>query len=660
MGSAGFFEHQRLAFDRILAGKSILLTAGTSSGKTYAAALPLLQRLATGATRRACFVYPTRALLEGQRIDVGQLAALRDLTVGVATGGKHVSHLLDAMASRVVFATPDELYWYFAKTVKHAGALAWSLTQIDDYVFDEIHVFRHYALDNLVWFLKRLQALNPRARFHFLSATTAPELATRLAAFGDYSEPIRGESYTGPIDVTFTTWHPLTWRHRQSVLDYLMAENNRHTVAIFNSARFVHRFSLAYSELRDGSHYLRGSNVRCFRYTGYMEKSARDLVIADFQGSGGVLLTTSAAEVGVDFDCDRELLEEFGPESTVQRFGRAGRGGRPAQVTIAAKEGLETQIRNRLRADEVSRDEFVSALSEVLGGYQDSIKTSQFAAYTHYCVNLRLGSTGQTLNEALFSPGERDQFRSWQAGANPVRYGLRSVLPQTRLANGVSADPFYILQLAPGGSLRTPDDSRFIIVDVDRSYDSLVWQPFAFGVSVDEAATFARSKLVDTAYGLAALCEKPTPDQLHALSPIGASRFIRRPEGPIARIDGVRLALCFGDIVLQRTSLAGGVVSGDPVLAIPDWYYLLLASGDSVALGRLVWRLLDADPEDGSADAGQSPVSGEGFPSPLNRGALADLVPVPATSDPQYMFVLETAYGACYEVWRELSEQSNH
>src|SRR5207249_2069197 len=132
-------EHQRQAFDRILDGKSVFLTAGTSSGKTFAAALPLLEQLAGRQRRRVCFVYPTRALLEGQRIEIGQLAALRNLTCGVAMGGKTVSGLLDAMAARVVLATPDELYWYFAKTVKHAGALAWSLTQVDDFVLDEIH-----------------------------------------------------------------------------------------------------------------------------------------------------------------------------------------------------------------------------------------------------------------------------------------------------------------------------------------------------------------------------------------------------------------------------------------------------------------------------------------------------------------------------------------
>ncbi len=104
IGQTSFFEHQRLAFDRILAGESVFLTAGTSSGKTLAVALPLLEQLATRQIRRVCFVYPTRALLEGQRREVGDLAALRELSCGSATGGMRVSRLLDAMASRVVFA----------------------------------------------------------------------------------------------------------------------------------------------------------------------------------------------------------------------------------------------------------------------------------------------------------------------------------------------------------------------------------------------------------------------------------------------------------------------------------------------------------------------------------------------------------------------------
>jgi hypothetical protein len=658
IGCQGFFEHQRLAFDRILTDGSVFLTAGTSSGKTLAVALPLLERLAERQIRRACFVYPTRALLEGQRAEVGELAELRGLTTGVAMGGRSVAGLLDAMASRVIFATPDEIYWYFARTAKHAGALAWALTQVDDFVFDEIHAYRSYTLNNLVWFLRRLQALNPSARFHFLSATTSPELFHGLQQFGNYGQPLQGSSFSGPVTVDFAVWGPVTWRQRDLVLEHLSAGDGDHTVAIFNSARFVHRFSLRY-RTGEGDHiHLADTGRRLFRYTGYMDRRARDGVISEFQRDAGVLLTTSAAEVGVDLDCDRLLMEEFGAESTIQRFGRAGRGGQPAEVTIIAQPGLEDRVREHLTSSEPSREQFVAALKQALGGYEHLARTSHFAAYTQYVVNLGLGSTGRTLNDALFTEDERARFESWAADGTLIRYGLRSVMPQVKLANGARADPFYILQLAPASSLVPAEDARFDIAVATRTYDSLVWEPFAFDVLVDSVRTFPRGQFIDTDRGRLVACQEPAPGSLSGLWPRGTSRVFPRPEGPILKLGAVRVGLCFGDVVLRRTRL-GDSVAGDPSLVIPGWYYLLLCSEDSRQLGILLSRLVY--PND---DQEQEPPGGGAQPSlrhlSFNRGARADLIVARASESPHYAFVLETAYGACYEIWQELCDQSSH
>lgn len=653
IGSLGFFEHQRHAFDRILEGRPVFLTAGTSSGKTFALALPLLEQLANRDISRVCFVYPTRALLESQRTEIGELAALRGLTHGVAMGGKRVGELLNAMSSRVIFATPDQIYWYFAKSVKHAGALAWSLTQVDDFVFDEVHVFKAYALDNLVWFIRRLKVLNPRARFHFLSATTARELFQYLQPLGEFDQPIQGESFTGPIQVEFASWGPITWHRRDQVLQCLKAGGAEHTVGIFNSARFVHRFFLKYGN-RDGSRlHLAGTNKALFRYTGYMEKATRDGIVGKFQTDGGVLLTTSAAEVGVDFDCDHLLMEEFGAESTIQRFGRAGRGGRSAGVTVVSAPGLEERVRSCLPGDNPTRGEFVDALSRALGGFEHLAKSSEFAAYSQYVVNLRLGRTGGVVNEVLFQPEVRDRFKQWLTSGNLVRYGLRSTMPQVELANGAGADPFYILQVTPKDSLRASDDGRFTLARTDRSYDSLVWQPFAFDVMVDVLRTFSQGRLVDTDSGLL-LCGDAPLRRFQELLPRGCSgKLFKRLEGPILKVDDVRVGLCFGDVIVRRTT-GGSIVESDPELAVRGWYYLLLSSEDPGALGSVLWRLVypnDELPHGVGDEQGIDALS----KLHINKGASADLCFVRA-SQPQFAFVLEANYGACYEVWRELCE----
>ncbi len=74
LGIDELFTHQRAAWDAAAAGRHVIVTTGTASGKTLAFNLPVLDALAREPKLRALYLYPTKALAQDQ---ARQLAAFR-------------------------------------------------------------------------------------------------------------------------------------------------------------------------------------------------------------------------------------------------------------------------------------------------------------------------------------------------------------------------------------------------------------------------------------------------------------------------------------------------------------------------------------------------------------------------------------------------------
>ena len=72
-GVRQLYAHQVAAVEGLRAGQNVVLASPTASGKSLAFALPTLERLLLDPTRRALYLYPTKALIGDQ------LRALREL-----------------------------------------------------------------------------------------------------------------------------------------------------------------------------------------------------------------------------------------------------------------------------------------------------------------------------------------------------------------------------------------------------------------------------------------------------------------------------------------------------------------------------------------------------------------------------------------------------
>ena len=244
------FTHQAAVFRQIDADKEIFLVAGTAAGKTLAVAVPLFHKLQSGGIRKASLMYPTIALMDDQRRVMDDLGEITGVTIGQLQGGMSHSQLVDNLNRQVILATPDAVYWFFQKNVKYTGMLLYGLALIDEWVFDEAHLFNGLMLQNLRHLKERIthlaQIIERQPRWHILTATPTQELRTLTGG-----NRIDGASKCGNIQMNFLP-PPSDYKERDAILRQTVEESlktgSHKILVVLNSASGAHHL---YNQVTD-------------------------------------------------------------------------------------------------------------------------------------------------------------------------------------------------------------------------------------------------------------------------------------------------------------------------------------------------------------------------------------------------------------------------
>jgi len=237
------FQHQAEAFRLVANDQEVFLVAGTAAGKTLAVAVPLFDKLRRGWARKVLLMYPTIALMEDQRRVMDALAKVTSLEIGQLQGGMSRTELMAALNKPVILATPDEVYWFFRKSVKYSGLLIYGLALVDEFVLDEAHLFNGLMLRNLAHLKERVQLLaeklGRRPRWHVLTATPTPALRSLTAG-----AEVQGRSRCGDVEVTFLEPAKGYDERRDKLVcavESALAEGAQKVLLVFNSADLAHR-----------------------------------------------------------------------------------------------------------------------------------------------------------------------------------------------------------------------------------------------------------------------------------------------------------------------------------------------------------------------------------------------------------------------------------
>ncbi|MBK7540958.1 MAG: DEAD/DEAH box helicase [Candidatus Competibacteraceae bacterium] len=338
---------QSKAIPLVLAGRDVLASAQTGTGKTAAFTLPLLQRLqqANNPTPRspsraqpirALVLTPTRELAaqvaDSARV-YGRHAPIRS---AVMVGGVSLKPQCDALRRGVdlLVATPGRL-------LDHVNQGNVDLSKVEILVLDEAD----RMLDmGFIPAIRRILALLPRRRQNLLFSATLPETIRELAT-DLLHDPVTID--VAPRNATASLVHqqihPVDQDRKSDLLAHLLhAGDGEQTLVFTRTKHGADRLT----------RQLERAGLRAAALHGNKSQAARTRALADFkQGQVRVLVATDIAARGLDI-AQLPLVVNYElphvPEDYVHRIGRTGRAGRDG-VALSLVSDDETPRLNTIQ-----------------------------------------------------------------------------------------------------------------------------------------------------------------------------------------------------------------------------------------------------------------------------------------------------------------------
>jgi DEAD/DEAH box helicase domain-containing protein len=352
-GITSLYSHQAESYQLITQGENVVVTTGTSSGKTLCYNLPVIKRMIREKSSTAIYIFPMKALAHDQQnilqsfiselnqIDPSTKQNLTSANVAVYDGDTVSSSRVPVRKrARILITNPDMI---------HIGILPhhtlWQdfFAGLDYIVVDEIHLYRGVFGSHVANIIRRLQRIahfyGKEPKFILTSATisNAGRHAERLI-----DSPIKSIDYDGSPHGKkhFLLYNPPLINHdlgiRRSVIFECTAlgldlyQNDIQTIIFSRSRREVEVILRNLLEsVPDSENRIRGYRA------GYLAKVRRE--IEDGLRSGKIRLTvsTNALELGIDIGGMDAIILVGYPGSIASVRQQAGRAGRRKGSSLA-------------------------------------------------------------------------------------------------------------------------------------------------------------------------------------------------------------------------------------------------------------------------------------------------------------------------------------
>jgi DEAD/DEAH box helicase domain-containing protein len=353
------YSHQAEAFDRIHAGKNVVIVTPTASGKTLCYNLPVFNLLLNDPGARAMYLFPTKALAEDQLHEfhgaVEQMGSdIRAFTYDGDTPGD--ARRAIRQRANVVLTNPDMLH---SGILPHHTKWARYFENLRYIVIDELHYYRGVYGSHLANLLRRLRRIcdfyNSRPQFICCSATIANprELAEALTESPfeliDRNGAPRGEKF-------FIFYNPPVVNRQLGIRRSYIAETrrlalkfieNRLQTLVFANNRLATEVLVTYLKDACDRGPIPSDSVRGYR-GGYLPRERREIERKLRAGEIRAVVATNALELGIDIgSLDAVVMAGYAGTiaSSWQRAGRAGRRqGTSAAVLVASSAPLDQFI----------------------------------------------------------------------------------------------------------------------------------------------------------------------------------------------------------------------------------------------------------------------------------------------------------------------------
>ncbi len=354
---------QAQAIPLVLAGRDILASAQTGTGKTAAFALPLLQRLAeknsnttkrVSVAPRALILVPTRELAAQVKDAVqtyGKYLPFKSLTIMGGVGYGAQAQTLRRGVD-VLIATPGRL-------LDHVKQRTVDLSKIEILVLDEAD--RMLDMGFIVDIRKLISFVPTQRQTLMFSATFTTEIRQLAASLLKDATQIDVAKRNEPTGLVTQIAHPVDQDKKHGLLTHLVETNNWQQVLVFT--RTKHGADRLVDQLKR-------NGIETDAIHGDKSQHLRTRSLARFKnGALRVLVATDIASRGIDIDTLPYVVNYDMPhvaEDYVHRIGRTGRAG----ATGNAISLIGEEDRSRLSAVERLLNKKVE--QKIIAGFEPS------------------------------------------------------------------------------------------------------------------------------------------------------------------------------------------------------------------------------------------------------------------------------------------------
>ena len=324
---------QAAALPPALAGRDVLATAQTGTGKTLSFLIPLIERLAeSNKESKALVLLPTRELAMQVEVAFKTLRPTPLMTAALVVGGMQERPQLDAIrrGARLIVATPGRLEDYIQRKLVR-------LDQVQRLVLDEVDRMLDMGFQPAI---ARIATMLPASRQTLCYSATL-EGTVREVARKYLNNPARIEigSVLKPAENVELRTFEVEPDKKQELLEHLLAAETGSFLVFVRTKHGADRVARRLARSGHSATQIHGDR----------SQSQRNAALRSFsEGHHRVLVATDVAARGIDvanvahvvnFDMPKEA------EDYVHRIGRTGRASAHGVASTFAAPSEQKELR---------------------------------------------------------------------------------------------------------------------------------------------------------------------------------------------------------------------------------------------------------------------------------------------------------------------------
>jgi|HubBroStandDraft_4_1064222.scaffolds.fasta_scaffold15733_1 ATP-dependent RNA helicase RhlE len=325
---------QAQAIEPALAGRDVVATAQTGTGKTLAFVLPIIHNLANEPARsgvRAVILSPTRELALQIHETFAMMAAGTQVRAAVVIGGVGEGSQLQAIRKgvQVLIATPGRLYDFLSRGLVALGNVRILVLDEADRMLDM----------GFLPTIKRIMAVIPTQRQTlFFSATIESSVKHLVETHVRNAVRVEIGSATKPVDTVDLHLYEVEADRKLGLLQMMLRDEQGSFLVFARTKHGADRLAkkLSHDGVKTATiHGNRSQNQRNQALRGFQDGYYRVLVATDIAARG---IHVEGISHVVNYDLPQA------PEDFIHRVGRTGRMGAGGTASTFATRGERADI----------------------------------------------------------------------------------------------------------------------------------------------------------------------------------------------------------------------------------------------------------------------------------------------------------------------------